>query len=108
MKANTEIRGDIAIVRPLSGGHGQVAQALLAAAGPDRVRQVRTVTTGGRGFQVPVEIAKAAGFIPDPADEPADDPAPADDAVPAAEKTARRSGARSSRKTASPDPAGAS
>ncbi|WP_067671833.1 hypothetical protein [Nocardia miyunensis] len=67
MKAITEVDGDIATVRAFStGGHERLAALLIKAAGPERVREVRGVSTGGRGFRVPVDIAQAAGLVPDP------------------------------------------
>lgn len=72
MRAYTEIDGDTATVRAGSAAeHEQLARVLLEAAGPDRKREVRGTSTGGKGFRVPLDIAKTAGLIPDAA-EPED------------------------------------
>ncbi|WP_280420653.1 hypothetical protein [Nocardia carnea] len=76
MHVVVEIDGGTATVRPVHADQrGRVAARLLEVAG-DRGREVRTVTSGpGAGFRVPVDIVRAAGFLPD--DEPAlDKPEP--------------------------------
>ncbi|WP_280329575.1 hypothetical protein [Nocardia wallacei] len=66
MRTYTEIDGDTATVRAGSAAeHEQLARVLLEAAGPDRKREVRGMSTGGKGFRVPVDIAKTAGLIPE-------------------------------------------
>lgn len=65
MKAITEVDGDTATVRAFTThGHERLADLLTKAAGPERVREVRGVSTGGRGFRVPLDIAQAAGLVP--------------------------------------------
>ncbi|WP_280498547.1 hypothetical protein [Nocardia cyriacigeorgica] len=69
MRVITELVGDLAdIYSPEKGQTGRLAARLLDAAGPGRRREVRTVTGGsGPVFRVPVDIARAAGFINEPA-----------------------------------------
>lgn len=72
MRAITEITGDTAIVRGLdTRAHERLAGLLLTAAGPERIRDVQITSQGGRGFRVPLDIARAAGLIP--ADPPIED-----------------------------------
>lgn len=65
MKAITEVDGDTATVRAFdTSGHERLAGLLTKAAGPERVQEVRGVSTGGRGFRVPLDIAQAVGLVP--------------------------------------------
>lgn len=60
MLTTTEIHGDTATVRVIPpGSHERLAALLLEAAGEDRKREVRLVSTGGRGFRVPLDIYEA-------------------------------------------------
>ncbi|BCK58399.1 hypothetical protein [Nocardia wallacei] len=74
MRTYTEIDGgDTATVRAGSAAeHEQLARVLLEAAGEDRKREVRGISTGGKGFRVPVDIARSAGLIPEEAEFDAD------------------------------------
>lgn len=75
MRVITEIAGEFADVYAIDRDQrGHLATRLLAAAGPDRRREVRTVTGRGAAFRVPVDIARTAGLIADPA--PAAEPEP--------------------------------
>lgn len=78
MRVITEIVGEFADVYAIDRDQrGHLATRLLAAAGPDRRREVRTVTGRGAAFRVPVGIARAAGLIADPAAEPEPEASPA-------------------------------
>lgn len=69
MRTYTELDGDTATVRAGSAAeHEQLARVLLEAAGEDRKREVRGISTGGKGFRVPVDIARNAGLIPEAAE----------------------------------------
>ncbi|MGW5514259.1 hypothetical protein [Nocardia africana] len=64
MKTITEIDGDNAIIRVIPPSkHERLAALLLEAAGEERKREVRSISTGGRGFRVPLDIVAAAGLI---------------------------------------------
>jgi hypothetical protein len=84
MKTITEIDGNTATIRVVPPEkHERLAALLLKAAGEDRKREVRSISTGGRGFRVPLDIAEEAGLvrynivIPD-RDDDADDGGQAD------------------------------
>jgi hypothetical protein len=76
MNVITQVDGDFADIRPLNeSDRSALASKLLDAAG-DRRREVRTVTGRSAGeFRVPVDIARAAGFLDDDSDEKAEKPA---------------------------------
>lgn len=64
MRYQTSIDGDFAVIR--SNRPAEVAAQLLAAA--DSPHEVRTLTTFGISFRVPLYVAEAGGFVDYPTD----------------------------------------
>lgn len=65
MQVITQINSGFADITAIDiNQHAELASKLLEAAGPDRRREVRTVTGGNRAaYRVPVDIAEAAGLL---------------------------------------------
>jgi hypothetical protein len=63
MKTITEIDGDTATIRVVPPEKHERLAALLIEAAGGRKREVKSISTGGRGFRVPLDIAEAAGLV---------------------------------------------
>ncbi|NKY48027.1 hypothetical protein [Nocardia cerradoensis] len=63
MKTITEIVGDTATIRVVPPEKHERLAALLIEAAGDRKREVKSISTGGRGFRVPLDIAEDAGLV---------------------------------------------